>query len=188
MKTQEFIDRIEELSIKFNREFGNLDQTALNFRPDEKSWSIAQVLQHLILVNESYFPLLTQLQEETYKLPLTGRLKFLVNFFGKTILKSVQPENSKKTKTFPKWQPEKSKEFSEAILVEFSRVQEELKDHIEKSEVLLAQNAIISSPANKHIVYRLETAFMILLVHEERHFQQAMRIKTKLQESTAAHL
>ncbi len=187
MKTQEYIDQIEELSIKFNREFGNLNEAALNFCSDKKSWSIGQVLEHLVLVNESYFPLFRELQQGNYKLPLTGRLGFLVNFFGKTILKSVQPENTKKTKTFPKWQPE-NKTFSETILDEFSKVQEELKDYIEKSEVLLAQKTIISSPANKHIVYRLETAFQILLIHEERHFQQAIRIKSNLKESTITDL
>jgi len=175
LKTQEFIDRIEELSIKFNREFENCDEVTLNFRPNEKSWSIAQILDHLNKVNESYFPIFIQLQKEKYTRPLTGRFGFLVNFFGKTILKSVQPENEKKSRTFPKWQPEE-KRFSEEILIEFNAVQEQLKNHIEKSEVLLNQKAIISSPANKYIVYRLETAFQILQAHEERHFQQAKKL------------
>ncbi|SHF99965.1 DinB superfamily protein [Salegentibacter echinorum] len=175
MKTQEFIDRVEELSIKFSREFGHCDLATLNFKPDEKSWSIAQILAHLIKVNESYFPLFTQLQEGKYSLPVTGRIGFVVNFFGKTLLKSVQPETKKKSSTVPGWKPAKET-FSEEILIEFNEVQEALKNHIENSEVLLHQKAIISSPANKFIVYRLETAFQILVAHEERHFQQAKRV------------
>lgn len=175
METQEFIDRVEELSIKFNREFGHCDLATLNFKPEEKSWSIAQILAHLIKVNRSYFPLLTQLQKGNYSLPVTGKIGFLVNFFGKTFLKLVQPETKKKSRTFPGWQPSEET-FSEEILVKFNAVQEALKNHIENSEVLLHQKAIISSPASKFIVYRLETAFQILVAHEERHFQQAKRV------------
>lgn len=175
MVTQEFIDRVEELSIKFTREFGDCDTATLNFKPNEKSWSIGQILAHLIKVNQSYFPLFTQLQEEKYSLPVTGRIGFLVNFFGKTLFKSVQPETKKKTRTFRGWQPSEET-FSEEILMEFNEVQEALKNYIENSEVLLHQKAVISSPVNKLIVYRLETAFQILLAHEERHFQQAKRV------------
>ena len=175
METQEFIDCVEELSIKFNREFDHCDLATLNFKPDKKSWSIAQIMAHLIKINESYFPLFTQLQEGKYSLPVTGKIGFLVKFFGKALLKSVQPETKKKSRTFPGWQPSEET-FSEEILIEFNAVQEALKNHIENSEVLLHQQAIISSPVNKFIVYRLETAFQILLAHEERHFQQAKRV------------
>jgi hypothetical protein len=35
---------------------------------------------------------------------------------------------------------------------------------------------IISSPANKNIEYKLETAFDIIVAHEKRHLEQAREV------------
>ncbi|CAZ97441.1 Putative protein [Zobellia galactanivorans] len=37
---------------------------------------------------------------------------------------------------------------------------------------MIEKGCIISSPANKNIVCRLETAFDIIVTHEQRHFEQ----------------
>ena len=41
---------------------------------------------------------------------------------------------------------------------------------------MLGKGVVISSPANKNIVYKLETALDIITTHEKRHFEQARRI------------
>ena len=67
--------------------------------------------------------------------------------------------------------------YAEAfILKRFIEHQEKLKQKILDSEDLLEQNAVISSPANPKIVYKLDAAFKIILAHEERHLQQAKKI------------
>jgi len=47
---------------------------------------------------------------------------------------------------------------------------------IENSKDLVEKGTVISSPANKNIVYKLEKAFEILLTHERRHFEQSKEI------------
>ena len=91
------------------------------------------------------------------------------------ILKSVLPENQKKQRTFPTWEPAKS-EISGDILTRFVSHQEELKKRMEESAIFIQKGVIISSPANKNIVYNLATAFEIILTHEQRHLKQAMAI------------
>ena len=61
-------------------------------------------------------------------------------------------------------------------MARFTEHQEKLKQNILESEDLLEKNAVISSPANPKIVYKLDAAFKIILAHEERHFQQAKRL------------
>ena len=82
-------------------------------------------------------------------------------------------------KTFPIWEPSTS-EISGDIIDRFSRHQEALKHLIESSEDLVAAGTVISSPANKHLVYKLETAFDIIIAHEQRHFEQAREVLAKL--------
>jgi hypothetical protein len=47
---------------------------------------------------------------------------------------------------------------------------------IQSSSKLLEYKTVISSPANRNIVYKLETAFDIIVAHEFRHFEQAKEV------------
>jgi hypothetical protein len=173
--TQDYIHRLDELTLKFNKVFGKLSEREIHWKPNADTWSIAQNLEHLILINQSYFPMIDRLRNKGHKKPFTAKFGFLVNFFGKTILKSVQPDTTKKTKTFSIWKPSESS-LSKDIVARFVEHQEKLKQKILQSEDLLRQGAVISSPANPKIVYKLDAAFKIILAHEERHFQQAKKL------------
>lgn len=163
---------IDAVTESFLSAFGTLTNDELNRKPTPESWSIAQIIEHLIITNKSYYPIIESAQNGILKLPLVARIDFIVNFFGKLILKSVKPGSKKKIKTFPIWQPAHSS-IPEGILQRFEKEQSELKDFIYASKDLLDLRAVIHSPANKNIVYRLETAFDIIIAHEKRHFLQA---------------
>lgn len=173
--TNRWNDKIDTVTNNFLQEFETLNSEQLNLKPDSNTWSIAQNIDHLIVINESYFPIIQSIRNRTYKLPFIGRLGFLVNFLGKFILKSVQPDRKRKMKTFTMWEPSKS-ELADDILVRFQKHQTELKTLIDNCRDLLESGIIISSPVNKNIVYKLETAFDIIVTHEQRHFEQAREV------------
>jgi hypothetical protein len=104
---------------------------------------------------------------------------FMVNFLGKMVLGAVQPDRKKKMKTFPIWEPTKSKVTSD-VLTRFDLHQAELKHMIAGCSDMLDKGTVISSPANKNIVYKLEMAFDIITAHEQRHFEQAKELLTLL--------
>lgn len=172
-KLQQWSDKIEALTAEFRDRFGDLPADELNRKPNSQTWSIAENMQHLITVNESYFPILEQLQAGKYKKPFLSKLSFLVKFMGDAILKSVDPGRRKKMKTFPMWEPVEATTHND-IVKDFSRHQGLLKKQITASGPFLQQGAIISSPANRNIVYTLEKAFDIIVAHEERHLNQAI--------------
>ena len=78
-------------------------------------------------------------------------------------------------KTFPIWEPSNSQVKSDIILL-FKNHQTELQQNIEDAKELLKNDVVISSPANRNIVYKLETAFDIIVTHEQRHLEQAREI------------
>ena len=172
MNTLHWTTQIDQITADFQRSFGGLTKEELNRQPHPGRWSIAQNMDHLIVVSSTYFPVIDAIRKGTYKLPFTGKLNFMVSFFGKLILSSVQPGTKRKTKTFTVWEPGQSKIESD-ILDRFVRHQEELKKLIERSADLLENKTVISSPANRNVVYRLDTAFDIIVAHERRHLQQA---------------
>lgn len=163
-------------------EFGTLSKEQMNWKPNSNTWSIAQILEHLIVVNETYYPVLASLENGTYKTPFIAKIGFIVSFLGKTVLKAVQPDRQKKMKTFPIWQPGTSK-VSDDILKRFASHQNELKQKIENAKELVVRGIVISSPANKNIVYRLETAFDIIVSHEQRHLEQAKEVLNLLKQN-----
>ncbi|PTX44168.1 DinB family protein [Christiangramia gaetbulicola] len=167
--------QIDKVTEDFLNSFTNLTEEELNWKPDAGTWSIAENIDHLIQVNKSYFPILEKLIKGNYRLPFIARFGFVVRFFGNMILKSVQPDRTKKVKTFPLWEPKKS-HFSRDILNSFEEHQKQLKAEILKVDDKVRENAVISSPINKNIVYKLETAFDIIVSHEKRHYEQAEEV------------
>lgn len=165
--------------------FGNLSNAELNWKPNAQSWSIGQNLEHLIIVNESYYPTFDSLQNGTYKAPLIGKLRFIVSFMGTTVLSAVQPGQKKKIKTFTIWEPANS-EIQDDILLRFSEHQKQLQQKIENLKPFISKGAVISSPANKNIVYSLETAFDIIAAHEQRHLEQANAVLEELRNRQSA--
>ncbi len=177
--------QIDEITKQTQIEFGAFTDEQLNWKPNSNIWSIAQNLEHLIVVNESYFPVLSSLKAGTYKTPFIAKIGFLVSFFGKTILKAVLPDRQRKMKTFPIWEPGASA-LDHSNLNRFETHQNELKLQIADAKNLIEQGAVISSPANKNIVYKLETAFDIIVSHEQRHLEQAMEVLQLLKTNTSS--
>jgi hypothetical protein len=176
MKTQHWMDELDEITGTFRSEFGSLNASHLNWQPNANTWSVAQNIDHLIVINNTYFAVLDRVRAGSYSLPWTARLGFLVTFFGNLILNAVKPDRKRKIKTYPIWEPSKSN-LSEDILTQFERHQNKLKEVILTSEDLIAAETVISSPASRAIVYKLETAFDIIVMHERRHLEQARELK-----------
>ncbi len=166
---------IDKITNQFEKTFGHLSIQQINWKPNATTWSIAQNIDHLINTNKSYFSIIEQANKGTYKKPYSGKFRILVNFFGKAILKSVNPNRKKRIRTFKIWEPSKKETFQD-IMCEFKKHQIELKKLMNNASDLIANDFVISSPVNRHIVYKLKTAFEIIISHEKRHFEQAKEV------------
>ncbi|MEO0876711.1 MAG: DinB family protein [Bacteroidota bacterium] len=180
---EHWLKQIDQNTVDFQERFSHLSPTALNWKPTSDTWSIAQNLDHLIVINESYFPVFEQLKTGTYQIPWYGKIRFIANGMGKMILGAVGPDRRKKTKTFPIWEPASST-ISDDILDRFVAHQQRLKEEFQACAKLLGQGQVISSPANASIVYPLETAFAIIVNHEQRHLAQAEEMLALLPDLT----
>ena len=180
MKTEKWIIQLDKISGEVKKSFGDLNADQLNLKPAPDRWSIAQCLDHLIISNRLYFPVIQEVRDGTYRKPITARFPFMVNLFGNMILKSLLPESRRKVKTFQVFEPSES-DLPEDIVKQFIEHQEELKKVINESGDLIEKNAVISSPVYRWIVYRLSTAYDILVVHEKRHLMQAREVMKQIE-------
>lgn len=178
-RVTEWKNRLEAVTKAVQAEFGDLHEEKLNWKPDEKTWSIAQNLDHLITLNASYYPVLEAALAGEQRLPWTAKVGFLRRFFGKMILNSVEPQRTKKMRTFPIWEPKKS-ELPGTIVADFVAHQQQFWAALEQALPLLDRRTVIASPANANIIYELPTFFDIVITHEERHLNQAREVLANL--------
>jgi hypothetical protein len=86
--------------------FANLDSRQLNWKPGPERWSIAQCFDHLLTANESYFPIFERIgsgQKETNT--FWESMPLLPGFFGRMLIKSLDPASKRKMKAPKPFQP-----------------------------------------------------------------------------------
>src|SRR6266542_2955599 len=93
-----WLSEIDAITDNFIKQFGTLSFEELNWKPNSETWSIAQNIEHLIKVNETYYPVVDAIRKGNYKLPCTAICSLVARFFGRFILKAVEPERKKRIK------------------------------------------------------------------------------------------
>ncbi len=179
---QDWIQRIEQNTSLYNEYFGSLTWENLNWKPNEESWSIGQIIDHVNKINEDYFDILEKLKADELKIPFIMNSEFLSNYFGNILLQTIEPERTKKTKTMKIWQPE-SQPISTNILDQFENNQRKFIQLINELEEQIESNTIIHSPLSKWITLPLNTAIEMLIQHELRHFNQAKELLGQIEKS-----
>ena len=157
--------------------FGTLSAEQLNWKPAEKSWSIAQCFDHLITTHTLYFPLFEKLATGKVKQTTWESYSPLSGFFGRFLIKSLRPENVKKMKTTAKAQPSMS-EIGGDIIERYGKHQVQLIEHLRKlPSDIDPKKTIVTSPLMGLVTYSLDDCYTILAVHGPRHFNQAKRVR-----------
>ena len=175
-KSKTHISELEEITKGVKNSFSILEDDLLFKKPNAGTWSIAENLEHLIILNSSYFPIFEKVKKGTLQSAFISKIGFFTKMFGNMIYKSVSDGGKKKVKTFPLWEPKLYSDQDEPILEKFYDHQKILKQKIREIEPFLGKGIIIHSPANKIVVYSLDKALEIIVAHEKRHLEQAQRL------------
>lgn len=156
--------------------FGSMSLVQLNWKPTEKSWSIAQCLDHLITTHSLYFPEFERLAADGDDPSFWERVSPVSGLFGRFLIKAMRPENPKKMKTSAKAEPSKS-EINAGIIEQFADHQRQMIEHIRNIPAGIDPvKTIITSPLMGLVTYSLDDAYTVLAVHSQRHLGQAKRV------------
>lgn len=154
--------------------FGHLTPSQLNWKPSPERWSIAQCFDHLIAVNKAYFPVIDNVLAGK-KRTLWESMPVLPGLMGKMVIKAVEPTSTRKFKARKNFEAAQSN-ISGSIITDFVNHQAEVVDKMKATQHLDLDKIIITSPVAAVMTYSLIDAYRIIVVHEERHFQQAKRV------------
>lgn len=160
--------------------FGKLSAAQLNWKPATERWSIAQCFDHLINSNRGYLPIIDSVRRGTKKTTFWERLPVLPGLAGKLLIRSLDPASVRQIKAPKKFQPAQS-EISANIIDDFVAHQKTVIEGMKSTSHLDLEKIVITSPAVSApiVTYSLMDAYRIIVIHEQRHLQQAKRVATE---------
>lgn len=171
----ELIESIRTIAVDVRSSFGELSAAQLNWKPSAERWSVAQCFDHLITSNEGYLPIIEQVRGGTKKTRFLERLPVLPGLAGKLLIKSLDPASTRKLKAPKNFQPAQSN-ISANVIDDFVTQQDKIVEGMNSTSHLDLERIVITSPAASFVTYSLLDAYRIIVVHEQRHFQQAQRV------------
>jgi hypothetical protein len=169
------IGTVQALASTALTRFGPLSAAQLNWQPTPERWSVAQCLDHLVTTNATYFPDFDAVLAGRYTPTLWQRMPWIPGFFGRLVLKAVHPDSAKAYKAPAVFRPAASA-VDPTIVTRFVDQQARLIDAMTRSAGLDLDCIVITSAVSDLVVYSLFDAFRIVVAHEERHVNQAIRV------------
>ena len=170
----ELITEANTLADNAKATFGRLTASQLNWKPSAERWSVAQCFDHLLNTNKGYFPAIENVLAGR-KPTLWQRMPLIPGLAGSLLLKYVDPASTRKIKAPKNFQPAQS-DISASIINDFVDQQGKIIEKMKATQHLDLERVIISSPVAAPIPYSLMDAYRIIVIHEQRHFQQAKRV------------
>jgi len=100
---------------------------------------------------------------------------FLPRFFGGLLIKTLRADSARRVKARADFLPSSS-HIAPTIIARFLEQQERLLHLMEATRGLDLDGITITSPQVQLITYSLVDAYRIIVVHEQNHVVQAMRV------------
>jgi hypothetical protein len=169
------LDELRAVTKDAGEVFGGLSPAQLNWKPSAQQWSVGQCFDHLIVTNRCFFPDLERVSAGNYRSSLWGRVSPLSGFFGRFILKALDPEKGRKTKAPRVFEPARS-DVAADVIARFAAHQEELATRMRATAGADLRGLKVTSPVSPVATYSLLDAYRIVVAHERKHFEQARRV------------
>ena len=156
----------------------DLSEAQLNWKPSPEQWSIAQCLEHLVVATKGFEKYFTAGVGTCAKEPARspGTPKYKPSLVGGWLAKQVSPEAARKLPAPKIFRPGNSSDIQRS-LESFLDEQDRFLDFVQRSEGIDYNKTRLRSPVTPLMRYSLADAFVITVLHGERHLGQARRVR-----------
>lgn len=168
------IEEMKRISDDAAETFGALTVDQLNWKPGEKSWSVAQCLDHLILTNQQFYPEFDKLAAGGRKNTFWQNYSPFTGFFGRFLIRAVS-EDSKKAKA-PSNKIVPPSDLPADIVEKFEKSTSEVTEKVTACAGADRDKTVVTSPFLAVMTYKLDDAYTVLVEHTKRHIRQAKRV------------
>ena len=173
---QEILRELDDSDRRAGLLIAGLDDERFNWRPDERSWSIAQCLDHLNVTNRIYLDPMRSALERARPAGKTRRGAIRPSFLGRWFVTNLEPPPRVRVIAPRKVVPAARKGLDE-VMRERQRIQPEMKDFLREASEYDLNGIRFVNPFFSLLRFSLGTGFQVIAAHERRHLWQAERVK-----------
>ncbi|MGZ8376198.1 MAG: DinB family protein [Gemmatirosa sp.] len=156
-----------------SRLVADLDAARLLWRPTPERWSVADCLEHLVTTGAVYHPRLRAVLATATHDAALEEAPWSPTWFGRLVMRAVAPEGRAVRARGPFIPPPGRIDSCARLLAQ----QDELRTIIIDAHGADLRALRVESPLSKLLPLRLGEALEMLLVHQQRHFAQAWRVR-----------
>ena len=156
---------------------GDLTEGQLNWKPSAEQWSVAQCLEHLAVATrgfDKYF--VSALERAKNKFQTTNPPTYKPTMMGGWLARHVAPESPRKLRAPKIFRPPDASAI-EGSLQMFLDEQQKFIDFVRQCPGIDYNKTRIRSPVTPLVRYSLADAFVITVLHAQRHLAQARRVR-----------
>lgn len=172
---QEMFSKAREAGNTVTETFGALTPEQLNWKPAPETWSVGQCLDHLIVSDSLYYPVLEKVTSGKYRMNFWQNWNPFSRFFANMLISSTGEKVGKKLKSPKVFRPT-AETVPAGIVANFLAHLDTLTNYIGDCRNIDIDKIHITSPVSKVVTYSLRSAIIILVHHEHRHVNQAVRV------------
>lgn len=171
------LDELEANERRAQALVADLDAGSLNWRPDDRSWSTAQCLDHLNVANRDYLVAMRPTLDAARRRRRTRRGPVRPGWVERWFVGFLEPPPKRKApapkKIIPALRGDK-----EALLAEFHRLHQEAAALLRESADL-DLSVRFPNPFFPLVRFTVWTGFLVIPTHERRHLWQAEQLRKK---------
>jgi uncharacterized damage-inducible protein DinB len=156
--------------------FGSLDREQFNRRPSEESWSVAECLDHLCTIADSYIPLVKDAVSRGKTGKLFSRGPFRHARIWEWLIRLAGEYPPRIRAKAPRMFRPASDHDPERLLKRFCDLQNILSDLAQQADGLHLSRIRLSSPLTRWVKMTLGQVFRFLAAHQKRHLGQAEHV------------
>ncbi|UOQ68648.1 DinB family protein [Hymenobacter volaticus] len=180
MTTNAFLAQLTETTRQListvQTELEPLELSQLNQQPAPNAWSVLECLEHLNRYSRYYNPRLAQALTHASTATQT---EVGYSWLGRKFVAMMAPSNNKKAKTLKRMNPIGSC-LGREVLLEFQQHQQHVLELLAQAQHANLNHKVVPVEFFPLLKMRLGEALEFVLVHEQRHMQQALRVKASL--------
>jgi hypothetical protein len=174
---QAIASEADKVSAEARQLVAGLSEEQLNWTSAPDKWSIAQCLDHLAVTSEKFDSYLTEaIARGRAKWPVSAPLAYKPTWLGGWLIKQVLPEATRRVPAPKIFAPSQSRTIHGA-LERFLKRQAELLRFVREADGLDYNKTRLRSPVTPLMRYSLADAFVVTVVHGQRHLLQARRVR-----------
>jgi len=155
--------------------FGGLTPGQLNWRPDATRWSVAQCVEHLVIINGLMLRATKDALSGVAPRTVWQRLLFLPGVFGRLMVRSQSPQAERRF-TAPAVARPTASDIAPDVVARFVRQQQDASVWLRSVADSIAARTVMTSPFVKVITYSVLDGCRLMLAHDRRHVEQARRV------------